>query len=227
MTLSLSSRPAGARAARPLVVLPFLLLAACTSSGRFSGQPAGGYGGPWSAPATAGRVAAAPPLDDYETAPPAGSSEVIASPLPPAAGAVPALPPPGAPPPLDSSLAGPGQAGGSTVATLGQPSATPSVGGGATGAPVSRTSITGGWSAREATGGSCKVTLSSSPALDLYRASTAGCANKDLQSVNAWDLRDGEVYLYSRGSVVARLKGGGGSYSGVIAKSGAPLTISR
>src|SRR3712207_7550977 len=37
--------------------------------------------------------------------------------------------------------------------------------------------------------------LSSTPALDLYRASASGCSNQDLSRVNAWDYRDGEVYL--------------------------------
>ena len=65
------------------------------------------------------------------------------------------------------------------------------------------------------------------PALDLYRASASGCSG-DLARVNAWDYRDGEVYLYqSGGTVAARLRGGGGGLSGVIAKSGAPLTLAR
>ena len=77
-------------------------------------------------------------------------------------------------------------------------------------------------------GATCRVQLSSAPALDLYRASASGCASGDLARVNAWDYRDGEVYLYqSGGTVAARLRGGGGSLSGVIAKSGAPLTLAR
>src|SRR3712207_7504094 len=45
--------------------------------------------------------------------------------------------------------------------------------------------------------------LSSTPALDLYRASASGCSNQDLSRVNAWDYRDGEVYLYQTGGAVA------------------------
>ncbi|MFD0460634.1 hypothetical protein ACFQY9_00660 [Microvirga aerilata] len=66
------------------------------------------------------------------------------------------------------------------------------------------------------------------PALDLYRASASGCSNQDLSKVNAWDYRDGEVYLYQTGgAVAARLRGSSASLSGVLAKSGAPLTLAR
>ncbi|MDJ1157350.1 AprI/Inh family metalloprotease inhibitor [Chelatococcus sp. SYSU_G07232] len=217
-------RAAAPRVARALLILPVMFLAACAGSSRFGSgpyasgpayPPSGGYG--------AAPRASAPPPDDYEPAPaPGSSSAVIASPLPPAPGTVVAAEPP-APPPAGSQLGGtPGP-----VASLGTPSGAQSPAGAAAAAPASRTSVTGTWTAREATGGSCKVSLSSSPALDRYRASTSGCANQDLKAVNAWDLRDGEVYLFSRDTVVARLKGGGGGFSGVIAKSGAPLSISR
>ena len=85
----------------------------------------------------------------------------------------------------------------------------------------------GAWTAREASG-SCRVQLSSSPALDLYRASASGCANRDLGRVTAWDFRDGEVYLYQPGgAVAARLRPSGSAMEGVLAKSGAPLTLAR
>jgi len=94
--------------------------------------------------------------------------------------------------------------------------------------PSGRSAMVGGWTAREATGTTCRVQLSSSPALDLYRASATGCANKDLARITAWDYRDGEVYLYqSGGAVAARLNSSGGGMSGALAKSGAPLTLSR
>jgi hypothetical protein len=93
--------------------------------------------------------------------------------------------------------------------------------------PSGRSSLVGGWSAQVA-GASCRVQLSSTPALDLYRASTSGCSNQDLSRVSAWDYRDGEVYLYqSGGTVAARLRASGGTMSGVLAKSGAPLTLAR
>jgi hypothetical protein len=89
--------------------------------------------------------------------------------------------------------------------------------------------VIGGWTAREANGTSCKVTLSSSPALDLYRASASACANKELQKVTGWDYRDGEVYLYQPGgAVAARMRvNDGSSLSGAIARSGAGLNLSR
>ncbi|WP_210493021.1 AprI/Inh family metalloprotease inhibitor [Microvirga antarctica] len=91
-----------------------------------------------------------------------------------------------------------------------------------------RTAMVGNWTAKDASGGSCRIQLSSSPALDLYRASASGCANQDLSKINAWDFRDGEVYLYQQGgSVAARLRGSSGALSGAIAKSGAPLSLSR
>ena len=91
-----------------------------------------------------------------------------------------------------------------------------------------RTAAVGSYTARDAAGSTCRVSLSSSPALDLYKASATGCGNKDLARVTAWDFRDGEVYLYQPGgSVAARLRGSGGELSGVLAKSGAPLTLSR
>ncbi|MCC5977089.1 MAG: AprI/Inh family metalloprotease inhibitor [Salinarimonas sp.] len=93
---------------------------------------------------------------------------------------------------------------------------------------ITRTSLVGSWNASEPGGGSCRVTLSSTPALDLYRASASGCSNQEVASVNAWDLRGNEVYLYKQGgAVAARMQAGPGSMSGAIAQSGAPLTMSR
>ena len=90
-----------------------------------------------------------------------------------------------------------------------------------------RSSVVGGWTATDA-GGSCRVSLSSSPSLDLYRASTSGCSNRDLAKVSAWDFRDGEVYLYQPGgTVAARLRAAGGQLDGALSKSGAPLTLTR
>ena len=91
-----------------------------------------------------------------------------------------------------------------------------------------RASVVGTWDARDATGANCKVTLSSAPALDLYKATAAGCTNKDLARVSAWDFRDGEVYLYQPGgSVAARLRQGGVGLDGALTKSGAALALNR
>lgn len=98
----------------------------------------------------------------------------------------------------------------------------------ATPARPSRSAAVGTYTARDASGASCRVSLSSSPALDLYRASANGCGNKDLARVTAWDFRDGDVYLYQPGgAVAARLRSADDGLAGVLSKSGAPLTLTR
>lgn len=117
----------------------------------------------------------------------------------------------------------PVMSGGGRVATLGEGSASGP-------RPANtRDGVIGGWTAREANGSSCRVQLSSSPALDRYKASASSCGNKDLQKATTWDYQDGEVFLYQPGGgVVARLRASDGSgMSGVIAKSGAGLSLSR
>jgi hypothetical protein len=96
-------------------------------------------------------------------------------------------------------------------------------------AAPSRTSVIGNWSATEASGSACRLTLSSSPKLDLYNAGTTGCQNKDLQKITAWELRDDEVYLYEAGgAVTARLKAAGNCrFNGALAKTGAPVSLSK
>jgi hypothetical protein len=137
---------------------------------------------------------------------------VTSSPLPPIDGQ-----------PLPPVAGAPGSPSGTEVAGL-PPAAAPAPAPAAT----SRTAMVGNWTARDASGGTCRVQLSSTPALDLYRASASGCSNQDLSRVNAWDYRDGEVYLYQTGgSVAARLRGSSGSLNGVLAKSGAPLSMGR
>lgn len=210
-------------------LLPFLALTACAGSQRFSGPGPGFSGGPGYGQ---------PPL---QSAPPISSAPVTSQPLPPPGGypvasAPGTLPPPQDPffdpnagqrqsaPPVSGATEVPQLRGGSgQVATLGQGSAP------ARSPGSSRDSIIGSWTAREATGGSCRIQLSSTPALDLYRANAAGCANRDLQKVNAWDYRDGEVYLYQPGgTVVARLRAGdGGGMNGAVTKSGAALSLNR
>jgi hypothetical protein len=177
-----------------------LALGACTST-RFGGAPIQS--------ATAAPVLDPEPIEAVPSAPveTAPLAPIEGQPLPPVAGAPMA---PGMTPPP----------GGTEIAAL-PPAAPPA-------APASRTAMVGAWTARDASGGSCRVQLSSSPALDLYRASASGCSNQDLSRVNAWDYRDGEVYLYQTGgAVAARLRGSSASLSGVLAKSGAPLSLSR
>jgi len=163
---------------------------------------------------------AAAPTAPVQTLPPepieaVPSGPVTSAPLPPVEGGV--LAPPAGQPGVA------GSATGTDIASL------PPAGSPAPAAPsASRMSVVGGWTARDASGASCRVQLSSSPALDLYRASASGCANRDLARVTAWDFRDGEVYLYQPGgAVAARLRASGSAMSGVLAKSGAPLSLSR
>lgn len=109
---------------------------------------------------------------------------------------------------------------GQRQAALSQPAPAP--------ARLTRTSVVGTWNASEPGGGGCRVTLSSTPVLDLYRASASGCSNEEISKVNSWDLRGEEVYLYQQGgAVAARLQARSGSMQGVIARSGAPFGMSR
>jgi hypothetical protein len=191
-----------------LTVLAALALGACQSS-RLGG----------SAPVVArAPVANAPgPLEPVEAVP---SGTVSSAPLAPLPGST----------PVDVGISpGPGPIV-ADVPTTPPPAPTvvASVAPPPTAAPSGRSAMVGAWTAKDATGGTCRVQLSSSPALDLYRASASACANKDLGRVSAWDYRDGEVYLYQQGgTVAARLRGGTGGLAGVLAKSGAPLTLSR
>jgi hypothetical protein len=176
-----------------------LALGACSSS------RLGGFGG------SQGRAAAPVSPDPIEAIPSGG---VESAPLAPIEGQP--LPPVGAAPGYAPAAPGMDMA------------AAPPVAAPAPAAPASRTSMIGNWSVRDASGASCRVALSSSPALDLYRASASGCSNQDLSRINAWDYRDGEVYLYQTGgAVAARLRGSSSALSGVLAKSGAPLSLSR
>jgi hypothetical protein len=178
-----------------------LALGAC-SSARLAG------------PGFAARAAVPAPLPEPDPVEAVPSGPVIAEPLPPIAGQA-----------LPGQVVAPGT---TDIAALPQAAAPATPLPAPTPAPAGRSSLVGGWTARDAAGTSCRVQLSSTPALDLYRASSSGCANADLSKVSAWDYRDGEVYLYQPGgTVTARLRTGGGGLSGVLAKSGAPLSLSR
>ncbi|MBY0613329.1 MAG: AprI/Inh family metalloprotease inhibitor [Beijerinckiaceae bacterium] len=92
----------------------------------------------------------------------------------------------------------------------------------------SQSRLTGGWSVAQGSGSKCKLTLSNTPALDLYKAQTSGCGT-GLTKINAWELRGDEIYLYEQGgAVAARLKQAGNtSFNGAVAKSGAPISINK
>jgi hypothetical protein len=185
------------------VMCSALALGACTST-RLGGAPVRS--------ANAAPIVEAPPVEAVPSGP------IETAPLPPVAGA-PLAADPMAPPAGGTDIAGLPPAPPPPTVSAPAPAAAP--------APSSRTAMVGNWSV-QASGGSCRIQLSSSPALDLYRASASGCSNQDLSKVNAWDYRDGEVYLYQTGgAVAARLRGSSASLSGVLAKSGAPLSLSR
>ncbi|WP_342360309.1 AprI/Inh family metalloprotease inhibitor [Terrarubrum flagellatum] len=213
-----------------------LALSACSGSGRFDSFP--GFGG-------GSRIAAAPEPEPAPMAIPR-TGAVTSEPLPPPSypgggpatipgqgpsttiGGAPVNPQVSGLPPTTPGAYPPTAAPGSPVGTGLPPvaSAPPP----APPAPPSsstRLAAVGTWTAREATGGSCRVTLSSASSLDLYRASASGCENKDLQRINAWKQEGNEIYLYSAGSVVARMPAGGASMSGALSRSGAPITLSR
>ncbi|MBJ6127256.1 AprI/Inh family metalloprotease inhibitor [Microvirga splendida] len=184
------------------VMCSALALGACSST-RLGGPPV--------------RSANAAPLINAAPVEAVPSGPVEAAPLPPIEGAPLAADPMA--PPANPDIAGLPPAPPPPTVMAPAPAAAP--------APTSRTVMVGNWSA-QTSGGSCRIQLSSSPSLDLYRASASGCSNQDLSKVNAWDYRDGEVYLYQTGgAVAARLRGSSASLSGVLAKSGAPLSLSR
>lgn len=237
----------GLRCLKPgLAVALALLLGACASSQRLTG-PFGSErldGVPRAAPAQTGALYGAPSVAEpaspgvYSSAPitsqdlpPPSPQYGAPAPPPSVAGAqlepAPVLQPqlqPQVQPEVAPVRQPPTLSGGGTVATLGA-SNSPS----GLRPSNSRDGVIGSWTAREANGASCRVQLTSAPALDRYKANASGCANKDLQKATTWDYQDGEVYLYQPGgNVVARLKAqDAAAMSGVVAKSGAGLTLSR
>ncbi|MFN3688307.1 AprI/Inh family metalloprotease inhibitor [Salinarimonas sp.] len=192
-----------------LVAACVLALGACQTA-RFGGGPAPRGG------VVAGQTPLTQPLTPGIAAP---TGVVEASEL---------APPPGATGMPGGALAGQGPIISDVptspqVAALPQqpaPAATPS--------RLTRTSFVGTWRVSEPGGTTCRVTLSSTPSLDLYRASTSGCQNEDMSRVSAWDLRNDEVFLYRQGgAVAARLRAGTGSMQGVLSRSGAPVALAR
>lgn len=90
-----------------------------------------------------------------------------------------------------------------------------------------RSQISGRWRMTEAGGKACDLVLTNAGLLDQYRASTSGCANEALRSINGWDLKGSEVVLYARGAMIARLSEDRGGYRGVVLSSGASLALAR
>ncbi len=221
-------------------IVPFL--GACETMSRFSGM-----GSPQPQPIQVGAPAA--PLPEPGLAAPAPADDpVAAAPLPPVQAQK--LPAPGAAlPPAeedDGPLIAPGAAvppavdGGTPTVPSGElrppkPTdvavaddvAAPQPRPPKPAAPPTNSRVVGSWSVAEQNGGSCRLSLSSAPFVDLSRASTSGCSPA-LAKVNAWKLEGGEIVLFETGgAVAARLRGGGSSFSGAAVKTGAPVSISR
>ena len=214
-------------------LLPLLALTACAGSQRFSGPVMNppSYSQPVlpSAPPVTSAPVTSEPL------PPPGGYPAASAPPPAAGGALPGqdpffepgpggVPPSQGQPPLGQTGPAPAApAGNNQVAGLGASATAPAR------PSATHDNVIGGWTAREATGGTCRVQLSSAPTLDLYRASSSGCTNRDLQKITAWDYRDGEVYLYQQGgTVAARLRAtSGNALDGAVTKSGAALSLNR
>ncbi len=213
-----------------------LALTACDGSSRFSD-----FGGSRQAvapppraqtftPAPTGRVDSTPlpPLGGANPAlgglPPAGPGGVTATPgIPPIGSSVPIDPEPPRAPPRQAAPVLPEPAPTPPPQVAARPETVPP----SSGAPT-RSSVTGSWTAREASGSNCKMTLSSTPTLDLYKASSSGCQSRELQRVSAWELRGDEVYLYEAGGgVAARLKQAGRNFEGSAAKTGAPVSLQK
>jgi hypothetical protein len=213
-----------------LTAISALALAACESSSRFGGGnsfPARSATNPQQPfiPAPTAPVATT-------NLPPPVSAQPLPSPNlnPPLSGARPTagLPVPGQSMPIDpdSDRPAPEPARVAAPPPVAPPITRPEP------APVSgaptRTAVIGNWSAKEAAGNSCRVTLSSAPSLDLYKASSSGCQTRELQRVSAWELRGEEIYLYEPGGgVSARLKQSGRNFEGSAARTGAAVTLSK
>ncbi len=223
---------------RAVALLPLLALTACAGSQRFTGTPMNPPYGQSALPSAPPIVSA--PVQSEPLPPPGGYPAAPGGAYPSASPAPGALPPPQDP--FFDPNAGASSAQGQALPPASQPGQAPGLRGsesnqvaGLGSAPAaprpsaSRDNVVGSWNAREATGGSCRIQLSSSPTLDLYRASSSGCANKDLQRISAWDYRDGEVYLYQQGgTVAARLRAtSGNALDGAVTKSGAALSLNR
>lgn len=214
---------------RPVAVaLAALALAAC-SQARIQDAPwarpygAGLYTGPWGPPpqpATPQLAVSPPPAPEPPSPRPHRDAAPRARQL-----AREALPPAPLPPPPPTVISAPATA----------PKAVRDPRSLAAGAPADARqassatpgNLAGTWAIQTAGAKTCHLTLSSMPTLDLYRASTASCANEDLKSINAWGVRGNEVVLYKRGAVVARAAPSGAAYYGRIEKSGIPLNLTR
>lgn len=150
-------------------------------------------------PSVSGRSDVGPSAIDPALSPsPPGAQPQIMQPEPPRAGV-----PPASPPPVVSAMPR-------------QERAAPSA-----------TTVAGTWTVTDA-GDRCRITLTSTPLFEFYRASPQNCRAPSLARINAWEQRGSEIVLLQPGGrVAARLSPqGGGAYSGATA-TGAPVSMAR
>ncbi len=142
-----------------------------------------------------------------------GPPAPAAPPLDPSAGSVPPEP----------AMVAPSQAPAVTGPAVASSSSSPP---GVFTAPQRASSYAGSWRASVGET-SCKVQLSSVPSLDLFKASTQGCAHEGMRHINGWSFRDNQVILFSRGQPVARLSGAEAALAGTLNGSGSEVRMTR
>lgn len=88
------------------------------------------------------------------------------------------------------------------------------------------TTVAGTWTVSDA-GDRCRITLTSTPLFEFYRANPQNCRAPSLARINAWEQRGSEIVLLQPGGrVAARLSPQGSGYSGATA-TGAPVAMER
>lgn len=219
------------------LVLCSVVLAGCTSSSRF-GDTGGGSGGWGRSPAVAraevqpqirpapsddiipgGQPGGAPAIESQEIAPPSVSGRSDSGP-PAVDTALAPSRPSEQPQIMQPEPPRPGTASPSPPPVV---SALPRQERAASGP----TSIAGTWTVTDA-GDRCRITLTSTPLFEFYRASPQNCRAPSLARINAWEQRGSEIVLLQPGGrVAARLSPqGGGAYGGATA-TGAPVSMAR
>ncbi len=92
---------------------------------------------------------------------------------------------------------------------------------------VTREGLAGSWQV-PTDGGECRIILAFTKWSGGYRAATIKCQSPEIQSINAWDVKDQSVVLVDQsGNQIARLFGTqSGRYDGRT-QSGQPISFAR
>lgn len=242
MAQCLSAQSPAARRLAALVVVS-AALAGCTSSARFGDFSTASLprSGSERVDQSFGRTDAPPPVP--ESRPPVGEPDTIPGGQPGEAGGIESqeMAPPAevgrsdqGPPAIEQSLSpsSPGAQPRIMAEDPRSPSAPPTVVSAlprqeSSRAANSPTAVSGTWTVTDA-GDRCRITLTSTPLFEFYRASPQSCRAPSLARINAWEQRGSEIVLLQPGGrVAARLSPqGGGSYAGATA-TGAPVSMTR